>query len=288
MWTAPDLQELGSSGSDRLRSYVRPVDGGAHDRLPRWVPRHEFPTYPRCQAPQGPTECLASGIDRSHHLLRLKQVPAFGASRAELLCSCHFLPLRWGGAPQRGALRGAPTQLSAALLAVHNRRLAAPNAAGSVVMFAADHQLPGNASGFVGQRHRRELGRLALDQFHQPGRGMASPTLNLLDYGGGTGNQDAAQVLVAGACNDAEPRLAGGRVILGGKSEPGREVAARAESLRISDLHGEQRSPNRANGGDFHHPSAQFIALMPSHQLGLDLRNPDLQPGIFLAVAGKQ
>ena len=49
MWTAPSLQEVVRSGSDRLRSYVRPVDGGRTDRLPRWVPRREFQTGRRCR-----------------------------------------------------------------------------------------------------------------------------------------------------------------------------------------------------------------------------------------------
>ena len=35
----PTCKSEAACGSDRLRSYVRSVDGGAHDRLPRWVPR---------------------------------------------------------------------------------------------------------------------------------------------------------------------------------------------------------------------------------------------------------
>src|SRR5215471_247680 len=42
-----------------------------------------------------------------------------------------------------------------------------------VVAFAADHQLPGDARRFVGERHRGELGWLAPDQPNQPGRGMS-------------------------------------------------------------------------------------------------------------------
>src|SRR3984957_13647854 len=82
-----------------------------------------------------------------------------------LLCFCHFRPLRWGGArAQQAALRGAPTQRSAALLAVRNLRFAAPNVTGSVVLFAAAHQLPAIARGFVGHHDRNELGMLALGQ----------------------------------------------------------------------------------------------------------------------------
>ena len=77
----PTCKSEAACGSDRLRSYVRSVDGGAHDRLPRWVPRREFQTELRCQAPLGPTECLASGIDRSHHLLCLLASSGLSARR---------------------------------------------------------------------------------------------------------------------------------------------------------------------------------------------------------------
>src|SRR2546422_10144843 len=53
-----------ASGSDRLRSYVRSIDGGAHDRLPRWVPRRESQTVKRHRVPLDATEYVASW-DRS-------------------------------------------------------------------------------------------------------------------------------------------------------------------------------------------------------------------------------
>ena len=94
----PACKSLAACGSDRLRSYVRPVDGGARDRLPRWVPRHEFQTVLRCQAPQGPAECLASGIDRSHHLLRLKQAPASArGSLSRRTCYAFAISVLCGG-----------------------------------------------------------------------------------------------------------------------------------------------------------------------------------------------
>ena len=114
----PACKSLAACGSDRLRSYVRPVDGGAHDRLPRWVPRRGFRTYGRCQAPQGPTECLASGIDRSHHLLRLKQAPASARgdsrSRAELVYAFAICVLCGGVARNRSEERCAEPPHSAA------------------------------------------------------------------------------------------------------------------------------------------------------------------------------
>src|SRR3984957_20515482 len=72
------------------------------------------------------------------------------------LCLVHRGLWRSRGAqPQRGALRGALTKRSAALLAVHGRRAAAPEVECSIVAFAADHQLPDNASGFVGRSEER-------------------------------------------------------------------------------------------------------------------------------------
>ena len=41
----------------------------------------------------------------------------------------------------------------------------------ATVLLAADHQLPGDAGQLVGQRHRRQLRRLARNQRRQPGRG---------------------------------------------------------------------------------------------------------------------
>src|SRR5262245_22653549 len=83
MWTAPVLQEaMREAGSDRLRSYVRPVAAVDADRWPRWGPRREVQTTLRCRAPLGPTECLASW-DRSitPSLASQASLPAFAAGR---------------------------------------------------------------------------------------------------------------------------------------------------------------------------------------------------------------
>src|SRR6202022_2044554 len=83
-----------------------------------------------------------------------------------------------------------------------------------IIALAADHQLPGDARHLVGQRHGGELWRLAFEQFEPPGRGMPAPLAALLDPPGCSRHQPAAQGLVPGPGDHAEPHLAGGRVIL--------------------------------------------------------------------------
>ncbi len=117
---------------------------------------------------------------------------------------------------------------------------------------------------------------------------MSSSPPDLLDHGARTDDQDAAQGLVTGARDHAEPGLASGRVILRRQPDPSREIPARSENMRIGDLHRQQRGPDRADGGDLHQPTAQFVVLVPGHQPGFDRRNLQLELGVFLAVRSEQ
>jgi len=88
----------------------------------------------------------------------------------------------------------------------------APGLAAAQPLFSltADHQLPGYARDLVRQRHGCELGRLALEQLDEPrGDILAAPIPYLPKDRGGAAHQYAAQGLVAGACNHAEPYLTG-------------------------------------------------------------------------------
>jgi len=58
------------------------------------------------------------------------------------------------------------------------------------VGFSCPHQLPGNTCHLVGQRHRGQLRRLALEQRSQPGQGFAA-ALILLNHGGCSDHQHA-------------------------------------------------------------------------------------------------
>src|SRR6266404_4825536 len=54
------------------------------------------------------------------------------------------------------------------------------DAMGRIEVLAADHQLPSDASHFIGQRHGSEFRRLALQQLDKPRRGMAFAAPDLL------------------------------------------------------------------------------------------------------------
>src|SRR5215216_557767 len=60
-----------------------------------------------------------------------------------------------------------------------------------IVAFAADHQLPHDASGLVGESHSGKFGRLAFDEPIQPGRGIifTSALADLLDHSRGADDQ---------------------------------------------------------------------------------------------------
>src|SRR6266436_10255873 len=89
--------------------------------------------------PMGPTDYLASWIDL-------------------ILPSTHL------AAPAQSVRRTRPTDL---LSGGSHRCLGHLRA---VVTLACRHQLPGDAGNLVGERHRREFWRLALEQGEQPGR----------------------------------------------------------------------------------------------------------------------
>src|SRR5215211_8807356 len=140
-----------------------------------------------------------------------------------------------------------------------------------IVAFAADHQLPYDPSGLVGEGHGGEFGRLSLDQLGQPCRGMTSALANLLDHSRGADDQHLAQALIAGACDHAEPLLAGGGMILRCQPNPRGKIPARSERTGIGDLDGQQTRADRANGWDLREAPAQLILSMPSRKLRFEL-----------------
>src|ERR1700687_2316009 len=94
--------------------------------------------------PMGPTDCLAPRIDRSYHLS----------------------PLAAPARPVRRTCRPADLLSGECRCARHPR---------AVVTLARRHQLPGDAGNLIGERHRREFWRLALQQGDQPrGRGATA------------------------------------------------------------------------------------------------------------------
>src|SRR3982074_476141 len=99
------------------------------DGFPRRELQTTLTTFLR---PMGPTDCPAPRIDRSYHLLLLQlRLNRYGECRPADLSSGECRCTR------------------------HPRAIVTP---------PRRHQLPGDAGNLVGERHRRELCRLALQQ----------------------------------------------------------------------------------------------------------------------------
>src|SRR6266403_529634 len=93
-------------------------------------------------------------------------------------------PLAAPAQPVRRTRRPADLLSGECLCARHPR---------AIVTFARRHQLPCDAGNLVGERHRREFWRLALQQGEQPGRRTAAAAPHLLDHRGRPRHQQAAQ-----------------------------------------------------------------------------------------------
>jgi hypothetical protein len=160
---------------------------------------------------------------------------------------------------------------------------------GGFVALPCHHQLPGDPGDLVGQRHCNQLGRLALEQIHQPGRSrrtLAAPQLP--DDSRGPGHQHTAQDLVPGARDNPMPHFASGGMILRGQAEPGGKVAGGSEGLRGGRLHHQHRSANRPHPRNPSQAPAAFMGAVPSHEAIFNLLPLGLQPRIFHGVHLKQ
>src|SRR6202158_710900 len=165
--------------------------------------------------PMDSTDCLAPRTDRSYHLS----------------------PLAAPARPVRRTRRPADLLSGECRCARHPRARFPP---------ARRHQLPGDAGNLVGERHRHEFWRLALQQGDQPRRRVAPAAPNLLDHRSRPRHQQAAQDLVTGAGDLAEPGLARGGMVFRCQSEPGRKVPAGGERARIRRLHHQRCGADRA------------------------------------------
>src|SRR5215212_8435947 len=110
------------------------------------------------------------------------------------------------------------------------------------VDFAAGHYGPDDPRHFVCEGNGREFARLAAEQLAQPWRGqLAVRPAGVPDHRGGTGHQPRPQPFMARAADPAQALLAAGGMLARGQAEPGREVTARLEGLRVNlDRQGER------------------------------------------------
>jgi hypothetical protein len=81
---------------------------------------------------------------------------------------------------------------------------------GSPIAFPACQHGPHNAGHLVGQSHRRDLARLAIQQFKQPCRGALALWLGEANDRHRAQHQQLSQALIPGPADPAEPLLAAG------------------------------------------------------------------------------
>src|SRR5271154_2392232 len=254
--------------------------------LPRWYPRTLVPNEPetlnaaRSDGLSGvwdrlitPSPCCSSRPRPQREVVATVTL--------KLLCGGHGAGSLVGRVwLERGAPRGAPMLRNAEPLAgLH---------AGAVVALAAGHELPGDARGLVGERHGGELLGLALQELGQPGRGPGAAAFDLLDVGRGARHQGGAQALVAGAGDAAVSHLAGGRMVLRGEAEPGREPATGSKGSRGADLDGHRAGNDRADRRHLDQAPAQLVGALEGLQLLVELGDARRQVGELLAQGGEQ
>ena len=216
-------------GCVRLRACVRPV-----------VSEGCWPRWPRAGDPNNPSDLKGRCFVRVYLPLRIGTIPSI--SRV----SCQ------GRRGEPGRRFGPPIRQQAGARPVRRRRVDA----------AARHQLPGDPRHLVGERHRRELGGLALDERFKPaGRVFRRAPARPPDHRGRPDHEQAAQHRIAGAGDPPRPRLAGRRMVARRQPEPGGEVAPRLEEMRVRRLHHQKRGDQRTNPGIASRRGAVSLAL---------------------------
>src|SRR6266446_4087547 len=148
------------------------------------------------------------------------------------------------------------------------------------VGLAAHHHGPDDTGHLVGQRHRRELLRLARQQSQEPRRCAAR--LGLPDHRGGAEHEQPAQALVALAADLAGPVFACRGVLARGYADPCRKVPARAKGFWIGHFERETDAADRSDARYRRQALARLILPVPGHQPRLDRLQLGIQ-GLELA-----
>jgi len=180
------------------------IEAVTHDRGPRWFPQRESQTLGR---PVTAAACCGFPhvSDRPIAICSFPCKVRYQRGRFASFMLSRCADPSGGGGRNRGSRVGP-------------------------VSLAAHHELPGDACDLVGQRHGHEFRRLAPKQIQELGRRLlAAPLPDPPKKGGGPDDQSAAQGLVARARDDAEPDLAGRRVVLRCQPKPCCELASGSE-----------------------------------------------------------
>src|SRR6185369_12308449 len=135
----------------------------------------------------------------------------------------------------------------------------AASAMGVLVAFAPGHHGPDHPRHLVGECDGGNLDRPPRQQCRKPGPMRGAVDLRIANDGERAGHEQAAQIAIALFADIAEPVLAPARVLLRHQSNPGREVAARAKGLWVSDAGDQGRSQHWADAGDRIEPLARLI-----------------------------
>src|SRR6478752_3495124 len=158
---------------------------------------------------------------------------------------------------------------------------------GVLVAFAPGHHGPDHPRHLVGECDGGDLGRPPRQQCRKPGPMRGAVDLRIANDGERAGHEQAAQIAIALFADIAEPVLAPARVLLRHQSNPGREVAARAKGLWVSDAGDQGRSQHWADAGDRIEPLARLIRSVPSHDHPIELQNLFLEPAQLTPSAAR-
>src|SRR5579872_942732 len=152
-----------------------------------------------------------------------------------------------------------PIGMSASVAAVAPQLRSSRHARAVAVMFSFDQHGPDDPGGFGGEGHHGDLVRPPRQQIAQPWIGDAARLL-LSQMGAGSADQQCSQYAISLFGDVPRAMLAAGAVVFTGQPNPGREVAAGAEHLRIRHL-GQYRAGNHgADAWSFHQPPGVLIA----------------------------
>ena len=93
------------------------------------------------------------------------------------------------------------------------------------------------------------------------------------DHREGADDEQLSQIAVAGLADASQLLLAAARVLLGHQPDPGTEVAAGAEDLRIGDARDQGSRDQRANAGDASRLRLRLLAAVPSQDTPVHLQD---------------
>jgi hypothetical protein len=119
------------------------------------------------------------------------------------------------------------------------------------------HHGPDHPGHLAGQRDRRDLGRPAGEQMHQPGS-LRSMPLSVTDDSQGPDHKQLPQISIALLCDAAQLLLAAAGVLPRYKADPGSQSSARLEGCGVRHGSDHSAGQHRADAGHFHQAAAQF------------------------------